>query len=124
MNRFPLGAVDAIQRRFFIPQGAVSVLKADEATEETGTDRPAAPFFSELIHSGSAPPIHDEHGFADEHAANAPLSGHGTVRDQRTPRAAIDGLPFSRIAATDQASSVVTAWPRTERASGGGFFSE
>lgn len=47
---------------------------------------------SESIHSGSAPPIHDVHGFTDEHAANAPSPGHGTVRDQRTPRAAIDGL--------------------------------
>lgn len=47
---------------------------------------------SESIPSGSAPPIPDAHGFADEHAANAPLSGHGTVSDQRTPRAAIDGL--------------------------------
>lgn len=45
-------------------------------------------FIDPRISSGSAPQIHDVNGFADEHAAIAPSSGHGTVCDQRTTRAA------------------------------------
>jgi hypothetical protein len=48
-------------------------------------------YTTERTSSGSAPSIHDVSGFADEHG-NRPLSGHGSVSDQRTTRAATDAL--------------------------------
>ncbi len=51
----------------------------------------------ERISSGSAPQIHDERGYAGEHAATergsqTPSPGHGTAGDQCTTRAATDAL--------------------------------